>query len=130
MSHRHEQLVSTLHRALSTVISQKLNDPRVRGMVTVTEVDLSPDRKQAQVGISVLPEQYERRTIAALRHGAGRIRKLLDREVAMRSIPELDFRIDRSLKRQAEIYQAIDEGMRREQDAAPSEEQDEQDTPS
>jgi len=108
-----------MQRALSVVISQKLHDPRVRGMVSVTRLDVSPDRRQARAWISVLPEQYESRTLRALEHAAKRIHRLVCDEMDTRIVPHFEFVLDRSLKKQAEVFKAINEGMQREDAEAP-----------
>ncbi|MFP4145617.1 MAG: 30S ribosome-binding factor RbfA [Phycisphaeraceae bacterium] len=113
MSHRIEQVESVLQRAISQVLQRKLSDPRIRGMVSVTRVKVSPDLHEAQVFVSVLPEQYEKTTLSGLRSAASHIHSLLRKQVALRSVPRLDFRLDESLKRQAELHEAINRGIDR-----------------
>jgi ribosome-binding factor A len=113
MSHRLPQIESTLKRALATVLSQRLSDPRIEGMVSVTQVTVSPDLHDAYVYVSVLPAKYQSRTIYGLRHATGHIHQLVCREVSMRTVPRLEFRLDESLKRQAKIMGAIQRGTKR-----------------
>jgi len=108
MAHRKEQVESTLRRMISQVLARKISDPRIAGMVSVTHVEVSADRRHATVYVSVLPQRYEKRTIQGLTHAAARIYTLVCKEVAMRTVPHLDFRLDRSLKKQAEVLEAID----------------------
>lgn len=115
MSHRHEQTESTLKRKIAEVIERGIGDPRVRGLISVTEVDVSPDRKQATVSISVLPEQHATLAIAGLQDAAKHIRSQVARSIAMRVMPTLTFRLDQTLKKQAKVFEAIREGMDREQ---------------
>lgn len=56
MTHRIEQVESTLRKALAQVLQRSISDPRIRGMVSITDVDVSPDMKQAKICVSVLPE--------------------------------------------------------------------------
>lgn len=107
MSRRREQFSSTLHRALGKVLATRLNDPRIAGMVTVVTVEVSPDHRHASVGVSVLPDKYEKRTLAGLQHAARHIQSLLHNEMRTRTMPQLHFEIDRSLKKQAEVLDAI-----------------------
>lgn len=107
MSRRREQFSSTLHRALGKVLATRLSDPRIVGMVTVVSVDVSPDHRHATVGVSVLPDKYEKRTLAGLQSAARHIQSLLYGEMRTRTMPHLHFEIDRSIKKQAEVLDAI-----------------------
>lgn len=116
MTHRIEQVESTLRKALAQVLQRSISDPRIRGMVSIMDVDVSPDMKQAKIAVSVLPEEYAKRTLgglkAANRHIQGEVKKL----VALRIVPHLKFELDDSLKQADQVFQAIDEAKAREQE--------------
>ena len=112
---RRQQIESVLKRTIGGVLQHKLADPRVRGMVSVTRVEVGDDLRQAVVYVSVLPANYESRTLQGLRSAAGRIRKLVANAMTIRTVPHLDFRLDGSLKKQAAVFDAIAEGMAREE---------------
>ncbi|XAM00434.1 30S ribosome-binding factor RbfA [Phycisphaeraceae bacterium D3-23] len=120
MTHRVEQVESTMRKALAQVLQRKISDPRIRGMVSITKVDVSPDMKTAKVLISVLPEQYEKRTLAGLRAANRHIHGELKKLVAFRIVPHLDFRLDESLKTSDEIFDAISEAMARTGEEGPA----------
>lgn len=107
MSHRQEHAVSVLSRAISEVLSRDISDPRIVGMVTITKLEISPDFRQATVHVSILPEQYESRTVKGLAAAAGHIHTRVRKKVAMRTVPRLTFRLDKGLKKQAEVIDAI-----------------------
>jgi ribosome-binding factor A len=107
VSHRREQVASTLQRAVQQVIAKGLQDPRISGMITVTAVEVSPDLKAATVLVSILPADRERLTMHGLRDAASHIRRQTGDLVDMRQVPELTFRLDSSLKKQADVYTAI-----------------------
>jgi len=113
MPHRKEQLESTLQRLISQVISRRIADPRIRGMVSVTSVEVSSDYHHASVHVSVMPESYEKTTLAGLQSAARHIGIEARKGVDVRIMPHLTFKIDRSLKRQAEIEAAIARGRSR-----------------
>ena len=105
--HRKPQIESTLQRAIGRVLSGKLSDPRVRGLLTVTRVTISPDVSEAFVYVSVLPNEASKRVLAGLRHATGHIQGVLCRELSMKTVPRLDFRLDHTLKEHAGILQDI-----------------------
>lgn len=117
MTIRKQQVESVLKRAISQVLARQISDPRISGMVSVTHVDVSPDLHEAFVYVSVLPERHEKRTLYGLRHAAGYIQSLVIRSVKMRQVPNLEFRLDSSLKKQAEVLDAIRRGMEKQSEA-------------
>ena len=99
MSRRRERFASTLRSVVANLVQTELNDPRLRGLLTVTRVEVSPDLRLAKVYFSVLGNEGEQKsTLAALRHGAGHLQSLLKKYLEFRVCPILDFRIDEHLK--------------------------------
>jgi len=113
MSHRIQQAESLLQRTIAQVLQRQVSDPRIAGLVGVTRVKVSPDLKQAQVYVSVMPEKYEKRTLAGLRHASVHIQGKVKKLVALRSVPHLQFELDRSIKNQAAVEAAIRGGLER-----------------
>ena len=115
---------------MQDILSRGLNDPRVRGLVSVTKVDVSPDYAEAIVWCSVLPEEHGALSIKGIEHAAAWIRRTAASRVSLRRMPRLSFRLDNSLKKQAEVLSAINEGRRRDEELnlppAESEESSEQ----
>jgi len=107
VNQRSRRISATLQQAIQSVISRGLADPRIRGLITVTEVAVSQDRREATVRISVLPEEHEDLTMHGLVAGAKHIRRAAADLVAVHPMPRLHFKLDRSLKAQAGVLQAI-----------------------
>ena len=99
MSRRRERFASAVRTVVASLIQTELNDPRMRGLLTVTRVEVSPDLRLAKVYFSVLGNEGEQKsTLAALRHGAGHLQSLLKKHLEFRVCPILDFRLDEELK--------------------------------
>lgn len=107
MSKRQNQLNSTIQRAVQGVIDRGLNDPRIRGLITVTGVDIQSDFKAAKISVSVLPETRESSTMHGLRAGARHIRHQIADSINLPRTPELTFELDRSLKNSANVIEII-----------------------
>jgi len=114
MSHRKEQVESTLQRAISEVLSRRISDPRIEGLVSITRVHVSDDYKHADVYVSVLPDKFEKRTLAGLRAAVGHIHGHMRKAVAMRSVPKMTFQIDEARKKEEAVFDAIAQGLDRE----------------
>ena len=108
---RPDRIGSLLARILQERIVRGFADPRIRGMVSVTAVEVSPDLRSALVRVSVLPASDGPRTLGGLRSVAGLLRRTVRDETSMRRVPDLDFRLDDSLKRDAALDEAIRDGF-------------------
>jgi ribosome-binding factor A len=107
MTRRAEQLASEIHRAVQAAIDRGLQDPRISGMITITAVRITPDHKSAHLDVSILPAEKQDLTMHGLRHAAKHLRHVIGEEIRTRQMPELVFRLDQSLKKQAEVMGAI-----------------------
>lgn len=107
MSLRTQRIGAELGRAIQQVITRGLSDPRVRGMITVTGVTVSDDLRQATVRVSVYPEEHEELTLHGLSAAGRYIRREAGELVAMARLPQLRFKLDKSLKRQADVLDSL-----------------------
>jgi ribosome-binding factor A len=95
--HRHERIAEEIRHEVSGMIAGELKDPRIAGLVTVTEVRVSPDLRHARVYVSVLGTDAEHAsTLAGLNAAAGFIRSELSRRLLLRRSPEMHFVLDTS----------------------------------
>ena len=108
MNRRLERVNSTVRTVVSKVIGAEVRDPRLYSMVSVTRVDISPDFKNCSVYVSILGDEDDKRSaMRALRSAAGFIRQRMKPQLRMRAVPQLEFRLDRSIERDAEFMQRI-----------------------
>ena len=104
---RVDKLDSILLRELSVIISQEINDPKL-GFPTVTEVDVSPDLRNAKVYVSFLGKNYKKRDgIQALRQAKGYIKTQLAKRIKIRKIPDLTFIVDDTLDKAEKIEEIL-----------------------
>lgn len=97
--YRKERVASAVQQILGRAIVQRLNDPRVATLTTVTRVSVTGDLLLAKVYLSIQgDESAERRTMAAVRHARGFLQRLLAEELPMRQCPALRFEIDEGVK--------------------------------
>jgi ribosome-binding factor A len=107
MSLHTDQVASVIHRAVQAVLTRGLNDPRVRGMISVTRVKVSADLSQARIHVSIIPPENADLAMHGLRNAARHIRHEISSEVRLRRVPQLTFELDQSLKKEAEVLAAI-----------------------
>lgn len=112
MSRRTERIASLLREIVADVILNRLNDPRIERLTSVTRVEVSPDLASAHVHLSVLASDARRRLcLNAIQGAAGRIRSCVADRAALRQAPELSFHLDDSLQRAFETVEIIDRAM-------------------
>lgn len=104
------RVADQIQRDLSEIISFELKDPRV-GMVTITEVQVTPDYAHAKVFFTMLSDDEETvtNTISGLTAASGFMRGQLGRRLTIHTLPELHFVHDTSTVRGIEMSKLIDE---------------------
>src|SRR5258708_4421067 len=104
------RLNEQLRADLAELIVREVKDPRLAGLVTVTEDDLSPDLRHAKGFISVLGTDEDRKhTLAALRSATGFLRSQIAQRMTTKRAPDLQFSLDASIERGQRIMQIIRE---------------------
>lgn len=109
MSRRTERVNDLLREELSDLLLREIKDPRVaQGLVSITEVQVSPDLRHAIVYISHLGQEAERAgVLEGLQHAARFLRNELVHRLKMRTVPEIVFRFDPSIERGARLASLI-----------------------
>ena len=120
-SRRQEKVARIIKEAVSDIIRNQLNDPRMDGLVSVTDVDISPDLKTADVFLSILAtnDTAARKTFAAINHATGYIQTEVGSRMTSKYFPRLNFCEDKKVKKTLETLKLIDEAAQelREKDA-------------
>lgn len=110
---RGERLSAEYQKAVYEVISTKLKDKtgRIKGIVSITKADVSPDLKNAKIWVSVFAgsEEANADTFEAIRENAGFIRHGLAHMMRMRTVPELHFLRDGTMEYGDKIDRLIKE---------------------
>jgi len=105
---RSRRIAEQVQRELSDVIRLELKDPRV-GMITLTDVEVTPDYAHARVYFTLLGEASRiDEAVTGLRHAAGYLRSQLAHRLKLRVVPQLHFEYDASVERGIRVSQLID----------------------
>lgn len=106
MSYRRERVARDLRNRLAQIIEQRVEDPRLRG-VTITGVKASADFSYLRVFFRTLGDREQ--ATQAFNQAKPFIRRCLGDGSRLRRVPELDFRIDKSLDSAARIDEILKE---------------------
>ena len=113
---RPERVAELIKREAADILENDLNDPRVSGFLSVTDVEVTPDLSFAKIYVSVMAKDTEgERVLAALEHAAPFVRRQLAPRLKLREMPEIRFVRDDSMERGArvdELLRKLAEGER------------------
>ena len=115
--HRQERLGEEIKKIISELLLKDLKDPRLSAMISITAVEVTSDGSYATVYLSVLglnpksetAEEEQQEVIEALKRAKGFIRKEIGRKIKLRHVPDLIFKIDKSLEYGRHISRIIDD---------------------
>lgn len=105
---RSRRIAEQVQRELSDIIRLELKDPRV-GMITLTEVEMTPDNAHARVYFTLLGDASRiEEAQTGLQHAAGYLRRELAHRLKIRIVPQLHFEYDASVERGIRLYKLIE----------------------
>ena len=110
MSRRVDRINGLLREEISRLLSREIKDPRLSGLLTITQVTTSSDLRNAKVYLSVLGTDEE--NTAALRgiqSAATFMRKQLRERLRLKYVPFLTFEIDNSMETSDHIFRLMDQ---------------------
>jgi ribosome-binding factor A len=104
------RVADQIQRDLAEIVAQELKDPRV-GMITITEVQITPDYAHAKVFFTMLKDSQAeiKNTVDGLGAAAGYIRNQLGKRLHIHTLPQLHFIHDTSTSRGMELSLLIDQ---------------------
>lgn len=94
-----------MKQEIADILMRKIKDPRI-GFVTVTDVEVADDLRNAKVFVSVYGGDKEA-SLKGLKSAAPFIRSELGKRMRMRFVPELIFRFDGTVEQGAHIMELL-----------------------
>ena len=105
---RPEKVAQLMRREVADILANKLRDPRVSVMVSVTDVEVTHDLSFAKIFVSIMGKPEEQKeTFDALKHAVGFVRHELGDRLGLREVPDVRFVHDESLARGARVEDLI-----------------------
>jgi ribosome-binding factor A len=103
MSVRTDRASGLIRKEIALMLmAGEVHDPRLGGVVSITDVEMSKDLQYATVFFTIYGAEVED-GLEGLTQAAGFIRRQLGRRLKMRRVPELRFKPDNSLIQGAKI---------------------------
>jgi ribosome-binding factor A len=109
MTRRTERLNQLIQIEISDLLRTHINDPRLNGLISVTNVTVSTDLKNARISISALCDSADREDILkGFTSASGFLRRELAHRLNIRVTPELSFEFDDSIERGVTLVNLIE----------------------
>lgn len=107
MKHRLLRVNELLKRELSSLIARELSFENA--LVTINQVDVTPDLKSAHVYVSVLGKEGKKAAIKTLEENRAMLQADLSKHVVLKYTPHLVFHLDDSVERGARVIEILQE---------------------
>ena len=106
---RPERLAGALKEEISEVVGYELDDPELQN-ATVTDVEVSPDLRDAKVYVLINGEEPEiKRTLKHLQNAAGFVRQQVALNLDLRFAPHVHFARDSAEENAARVGRLLSE---------------------
>ena len=76
--------------------------------ITITEVNISPDLKNAKVYVMPLGGENKLDVLSSLNKATGRLKKIISSNISLRQTPKLTFKIDETFEYAKKINDILD----------------------
>ena len=108
---RKDRVSEQIRRELAELIRSEIKDPRV-GMVSVTDVEVTPDYAHAKVYFSTMAgRESVDAVLEGLQKASGFLRRELGKRIRIHTTPQLHFVFDQSLERGADLSKLIQKAV-------------------
>jgi len=103
-------LEKQLKRLISSIMRDEIDDPEIK-LLSVTDVDLTPDLSMATVFVSHIADEgpVTEKIIKRLRRNEKNIRARITKNLSIKTIPKLRFREDTSIREAAHLSDIMEE---------------------
>jgi ribosome-binding factor A len=107
MKHRLQRVQELIKRELSELIVREISFGNA--LVTVQEVDITPDLKHAHIFVSVLGKEEDKNAALAKLHDHRKIlQSALSKRVVLKYTPQLHFKFDEALERGTRVIDLLE----------------------
>ena len=110
MNRRIDRVNGLLRDEISLLLSRQVKDPRLTGVISITQVNTAHDLRSARVFLSVMGDTgAKKEALEGIQSAAAFIRKELRDRVSMRHVPFLSFEVDTSIEDADQVLSMMDQ---------------------
>ena len=110
MPRRIDRINELLRQEISLLLARQIKDPRLNGVISITQVKTTNDLRNARVFLSVMGDSTAKQSaLEGIQSAATYLRRELRGRLAMRYVPFLSFAMDNTLDEADHLYQIMNE---------------------
>ena len=100
VNYRNGRINEEIKKEVSNTIQNKIKDPRLSAMVSVTNVDTTRDLSYTKIYVSIFGNDLAKKeTLQALKSSTGLIRKEIGLHVKLRHVPQVIIELDETIEK-------------------------------
>jgi ribosome-binding factor A len=108
-SRRIDRINGLLRQEISQLLSREIKDPRLSGIISITQVRTSSDLRNAVVFVSVMGDDTTKQeALAGIQSAATFLRRELRERLSLRYVPFMKFRLDESIEGAEHVLRIMD----------------------
>jgi len=108
MSRRTDRLNGLLRQEISQLLSRQIKDPRLHGVISITQVKTSSDLRSATVFLSVLGDAATKHSaLQGIQSATAFLRRELGNTLTLRYVPFLKFVLDDTMEKADHLLEVM-----------------------
>ena len=109
MSRRVDRINGLLRQEISQLLAREIKDPRLDGVISITQVQTANDLRSARVFVSVLGDRNaQQQALDGIQSAAAFLRRELRDRLKLRYVPFLKFALDDSMENADAVLRLMD----------------------
>ena len=110
MPRRIDRINELLRQEISQLLARQIKDPRLNGVISITQVKTTNDLRNARVSISVMGDPTAKQNaLEGIQSAATYLRRELRDRLAMKYVPFLSFAVDNTLDEADHLNQIMNQ---------------------
>ena len=100
-----------MSRVISKSLYEEIRNPKIKGLISVTKVRITPDLKFADIYFSIMPMGGNTpdvdKVLEGLNEVKGYLRRLVSEKINIRYVPEIRIHLDNSIEHAVKISKLL-----------------------
>lgn len=106
--HRGEKIAEVIHRTIGEAMLREFEIP-FGSFVTISRVELDPERKHAKIFLTVLPDAVTLSTFRAVKAQTGKAQHILNTRLRVKPVPKIGFLLDQGEAKRHRVDELLDQ---------------------
>ncbi|MEK7539746.1 MAG: 30S ribosome-binding factor RbfA [Patescibacteria group bacterium] len=106
--YRGQQIAEVIHRTIGQAFLKEIEVP-FGSFVTISKVELDPERKHAKIFLTVLPDGVALSTFRAIKNQTGTAQHKLNTTLRTRPVPKIAFLLDKGEEKRHRMDEILDQ---------------------